>query len=170
MLVSAIDQHGSVIGIYMSPPSWASLPPPIPSHPSRLSQSPDLSSLSHRANSHWLSIFHGALSFVPPSPYWPPPAVSVSLFSTCASPLKALVAQSGLTLRPQGLEPTRILCPWNSPGKNTGAGCHSLLKGLFPTQGLSLGPLPCRQILYRLSRQGSVSIVALQIGSSEPPF
>ena len=28
--------------------------------------------------------------------------------------------------------------PWHSPGKNTGVGCHSLLQGIFPTQGLNL--------------------------------
>ena len=28
-----------------------------------------------------------------------------------------------------------LLCPWDSPGKNTGVGCHALLQGLFPTQG-----------------------------------
>ena len=32
-------------------------------------------------------------------------------------------------------DPTRLLCPWNSPDKNTGVGCHALLQGLFPTQG-----------------------------------
>ena len=36
-----------------------------------------------------------------------------------------------------GLELTRLLCPWDSPGKNTGAGCHFLLQGIFPTQGLN---------------------------------
>ena len=51
----------------------------------------------------------------------------------------------------------RLLCPWNSPGKNTGLGCHSLLQGIFPTQGLNLGLLHCRQILYHLSHQGSPS-------------
>ena len=39
----------------MSPTSWASLPPPTPFHPSRLSQSPRLSFLRHTANSHLLS-------------------------------------------------------------------------------------------------------------------
>ena len=29
-----------------------------------------------------------------------------------------------------------LLCPWNSPGKNTGVGCHALLQGIFPTQGI----------------------------------
>ena len=37
-------------------------------------------------------------------------------------------------LLPLGLQPTRLLCPWNSP-KNTGFGCHFLLQGIFPTQG-----------------------------------
>ena len=36
---------------------------------------------------------------------------------------------------PHGLsQPARLLCPWNSPGKNTGVGCHLLLQGIFPTQ------------------------------------
>ena len=47
-------------------------------------------------------------------------------------------AQSCLTLQPHGLQPTRFLCPWDSPGKNTGAGCHFLLQGIFPIQGLNL--------------------------------
>ena len=47
----------------------------------------------------------------------------------------------------------RLLCPWNSSGKNTGASSHSLLQGIFPTQGSNLGLLHCRQILYCLSHQ-----------------
>ena len=42
----------------------------------------------------------------------------------------------------------RFLCPWNSPGKNTGAGSHSFLQGIFPTQRLNPGLLHCKQILY----------------------
>ena len=38
------------------------------------------------------------------------------------------------SLRPHGLQPTRLLIPWDSPGKNTGVGCHALLQGIFPTQ------------------------------------
>ena len=45
--------------------------------------------------------------------------------------------------------------PWNSPGKNTGVGCHFILQGIFLTQGLNLGLLNCRQILYQMSHQGS---------------
>ena len=56
VLFSAKHQHESAIGLHMSPPSWTSPIPPYPSHPSRLLQSPGLSSLSHTANSHGLSI------------------------------------------------------------------------------------------------------------------
>ena len=52
MLVSAKHQHESAIDIPMFPPSWTSRL----IHSSRLLQSPGLSSLSHRANFHWLSI------------------------------------------------------------------------------------------------------------------
>ena len=36
-----------------------------------------------------------------------------------------------------GLQTARLLCLWDSPGKNAGVGCHFLLQGIFPTQGLS---------------------------------
>ena len=44
---------------------------------------------------------------------------------------------------------------WDSPGKNNGMGCHSLLQGIFPTQQLNPGLPNCRQILYHLSHQES---------------
>ena len=51
----------------------------------------------------------------------------------------------------------RLLCPWDSPGKNTGLGGHFLLHGIFPTQGSNLGLicLHCRWIHYHLNHQGS---------------
>ena len=49
----------------------------------------------------------------------------------------------------------QLLCPWGSPAKNTGMGCHFLLQGVFLTQKLNPGLLHCRRILYRLSHQGS---------------
>ena len=42
------------------------------------------------------------------------------------------------SLWPHGLGPTRLLCPWNFPGKNTGGGYLFLLQGSFPTQGSNL--------------------------------
>ena len=51
------------------------------------------------------------------------------------------------SLWPCGLYPTRLLRPWDSPGKNTGVGCHFLLQGIFPTQGSNPGLPHCRQTL-----------------------
>ena len=50
-----------------------------------------------------------------------------------------------------GLQPTRLLCSWDSSNKNTGVGYHALLHGIFLTQGSNLCLLQllhCRQILY----------------------
>ena len=54
---------------------------------------------------------------------------------------------------PHGLQPTKLLRPWDSPGKNTGVGCHALLQGIFSTQGSNPSLPHCRQILYHLSHQ-----------------
>ena len=57
----------------------------------------------------------------------------------CSWVLSCLVSAS---VQPHGLQPSRLLCPWNFPGKNTRVGCHFLLQGIFPTQG-SNPLLPC---------------------------
>ena len=70
---------------------------------------------------------------------------------TKAMCLCAKSLQSRPTLRPYGLQPARLLCPWDSPGKNTGLGCLAPLQGIFLTQGLKLHPLGllhCRWVLY----------------------
>ena len=60
---------------------------------------------------------------------------------------KVLAAQSCLTLwDPINCSPAMFLCPWDSPGKNTGVGYHSLLHGVFPTQGLKPGLLQCSRL------------------------
>ena len=59
------------------------------------------------------------------------------------------------SLPPHGLTSFMLLCPWHSPGKNTGVGCHSLLQRIFPGQGLNSGLPHSRQILYHLSHQGN---------------
>ena len=58
------------------------------------------------------------------------------------------------SLQLHGMQPARLLCLWDSPGKNTGVGCHFCLQGIFPTWGSNQGLLNCRQILYHLSHQG----------------
>ena len=64
-----------------------------------------------------------------------------------------------LTLcEPHGLYPARLLCPWDSPDKSTGVGCHALLQGIFPTQGSNLCLyISCigRWVLYRECCLGS---------------
>ena len=55
------------------------------------------------------------------------------------------------SLQPHGLQPTRFLCPCNSPGKNIGVGCHALLQMIFPIQGSNsqlLQFVHCKQISY----------------------
>ena len=57
-----------------------------------------------------------------------------------------------------GLQLDKLLCPWDSQGKNTGVGCHIVLQGIFLTQELNPGLLcflHCKQILYPLSHWGS---------------
>ena len=61
------------------------------------------------------------------------------------------------------------LCPWDSPGKNTGVCCHSLLQGIFPIQGSDSALPHCRHILYHLSHQG-LPEVTLMHGQGEDPL
>ena len=63
-------------------------------------------------------------------------------------------AQSCPTLCDPMTSPSGSSVHGNSPGKNTGMGCHALLQGIFLTQGLNPGLPHCRQILYHLSHQG----------------
>ena len=58
---------------------------------------------------------------------------------------------------------SRLLCPRNFLGKDTGVGSHSLLQGIFLTQGSKLRLLHCRQILYRLSYEGYTVLHQLNI-------
>ena len=71
---------------------------------------------------------------------------SVLALRCLAAAAAAKLLQSCLTLC--RLQPARLLCPWDSPDKNTGVGCHALLHGIIPTMGWNPGLLHCRQILY----------------------
>ena len=57
-------------------------------------------------------------------------------------------------LQRYGLQPARLLHPWDFPGKNTGVGCHFLLQGIFQTQRSNPGLPHYRQTFYHLSHQG----------------
>ena len=93
---------------------------------------------------------HSPRAVFPLVPSSPPPV----------HPVRCTV-HSGMSdsLPPHGLYPARLLCPWDSPGKNTGVGCHTLLQGIFPTQGSNPHLAHYRRILYHLSHQGSPEIL-----------
>ena len=84
----------------------------------------------------------------------------ISLFTwMCVCSVTSVMLDS---LWPHGLCAARLLCPWGSSGKNTGVGCRPLLQGIFSIQGLNLGFLHCRQILYmswatRKAKEGGVN-------------
>ena len=119
-------------------------------------------------NGHWERLRAGGFKLLTPGASqvswvklarcrpWAPGELSLmEVESTKFQPV--FVSHSVIALWCQGLQPTRFLCPWDSPGKNTGVGCHFLLQGIFPTQELNLGLLHCSQILYHLSHQGSLA-------------
>ena len=67
-----------------------------------------------------------------------------------------LVTQLCLALcDPMDYSPPGSTVHGDSPGKNTGMGCHALLQGIFPTQESNPDLPHCRQIFYCLSHQGS---------------
>ena len=70
--------------------------------------------------------------------------------------LKMLVTQLCLTLcDPIDCSLPGLSVHGDSPGKNTGVGCHAFFQGIFPTQGSNPDLLNSRLILYRLSHQGN---------------
>ena len=66
------------------------------------------------------------------------------------------------SLQPHRLQPTRLLCPWDSPSKNTGVNYRSLLQRIFPAQGSNPGLLDCRWILYHLSYREVLRMIYTQ--------
>ena len=90
--------------------------------------------LGHRVHPCWASVF-------------PSPCVCAKSLQSCPAPCN-----------PMDCGPPRLLCPWNSLGKNIGVGCHALLQGIFPTQGSNLSPaIPKLQAdSLPLSHQGSL--------------
>ena len=67
-----------------------------------------------------------------------------------------LSCQSCLTLYdPMGCNPTRLLCPWDFPGENTGVGCYFLPQGIFLIQRSRLPLLHCQVDSLPLGHMGS---------------
>ena len=78
----------------------------------------------------------------------PPGMLCPGYYECCAVFSCSILSDS---LQPHGLQPARLLCSLDSPGKNNGASCHALLQGIFLTQELNPGLLHCSQILYQLN-------------------
>ena len=78
-------------------------------------------------------------------------------FSLCARVLSCSVMPD--SLRPHGLQPARLLCPWYSPGKNNGVRCNALLQGIFLTHGSNQSLLrpPIADILFTTDPPGKHS-------------
>ena len=75
--------------------------------------------------------------------------------------MKVLVAEPCLTLQPHGLKPARLLCPWNSPGKDTRVGLPFPSPGDLPKPGIKPGSpsLPANSLLYEPSEKPSRNCV-----------
>jgi len=143
----AIHQYEQAFGIHVSPPSWAPLPLPPQPAPPGCHRALALGALRHASDSPWLFILHTVT--------W--------MCRVC------LVAHLCLTL----CDPMDCSLPGSSvhgdsPGKNTGVGCHALLQGIFPTQRSNSGLRHGSQILYHLSHQGRTSFTAVL--SNHPTF
>ena len=86
---------------------------------------------------------------------WSESDVCLLLPLACCA-VKCIGAQSRPTLcNPMDCGTPGSSVPGDSPGRNTGVGCHALLQGIFPILGSNPGLWHCRQILYHLSHQGS---------------
>ena len=71
------------------------------------------------------------------------------------------------SLRTHGLQSTRLLCPWDSPGKNNRVGCHFLLQGIFLTQGSNPHLLHWQVDSLPLCHQGNpLNLYELHLNSS----
>ena len=94
---------------------------------------------------------------------------SCTLYSCCCHPWSESESVSHSVMSNSlwfhGLKPTRLLYPWNFPGKNIGMGSHSLLERIFQTQGLNPGLLHCRWILYHLSHMNPFQVPPMELFS-----
>ena len=73
------------------------------------------------------------------------------------------------SMHPNGLQPTKLLYPWESPGKNTGVGCHALLQGIFPTQG-SIPDIPHGRMTTQLPHKIWIYDFKISFPFSKLPF
>ena len=126
----------------MCSPSWTLLPPPSPHHPSGSSQCTSPKNPVSRIELYFMMHVNQIIILY-----------TLILHNALWKKVKVLVYQQCPTLC------DCIDCspetPWNSPDKNIAVGSHSLIQGIFPSQGLNSGLLHWRQIFQHLSQQRS---------------
>ena len=152
MLVSAIQWSVSAVSIHISPAFCTFLLPP-PSHVPSSSQNTELSPPCYIAASHELAVVYMVVCV----------CVCVCVFS------RSVVSDS---LQPHGRKPSRLLCPWNFPGNNTGASCHFLLQGVFLTQGSNphlLHLLHWQEDFFPHTTWGSSVCMSVLVSQFAPP-
>ena len=104
--------------------------------------------------------------------HWAGLSVLYSSFplASCFTRVCVLVTQLCLTLAVRWTV-AQLLCPGDSPGNDTGEGCHSLLQAIFPTQGSNPGLLHCRRILHHWATKGAGSVrIAKPLSQVITPF
>ena len=119
-------------------------------------------------------VYWSGLPFPPPGnlpdpeiePASPPgPALAGRFFTNSTTWKSISYSVISNSLWPHGLYLTRPLCPWNSPGKNTRVGCHSLLQRIFPTLELNLRFLHWQADALPLSYQESAILITVLLKS-----
>ena len=132
--------------VYMCPPSWTPLPLPSPSHPPGSSQCTSPEHLYWRFISHMIiymfQCYSPKSSHPRPLPQSPKDC-SIHLCLFCCLTYRVIVtiflnsmymhcwqvaSVMSDSVQPHRRQPTRLHRPWDSPGKNTGVGCHCLLQ------------------------------------------
>ena len=82
------------------------------------------------------------------------PILAPPLTTYSTEPARSVISVVSNSLQPLGLQSTRLLCPWDFPGKNPGVGCHFLLWRIFLTQGSNLRLVGWQADSLPLSHQG----------------
>ena len=103
-----------------------------------------------------------------------PSALCIIISLSAPKCLKGLLCPARLScsnsLQPHGLYPARLLCPWDSPGRNTGVGCHAFLWGNLPNPGMEprsqVDSLPSEP--WGKSKNTGVGTLPFSRGSSQP--
>ena len=129
----------------------------------------------------WHPLLHSLLRLPPAvSPLQISQAILTKCNMNCAFPLlkppmdlhacmlSSSIVSNSLQLR--GLQPTRLLSPWDFPGKNTRVDCHFLLQGIFLTQGLNPHLLPWQVDSLPLSHWGTMHLITEKMRYSLCPL